>query len=77
VIYACMLSMAFLMALGILGFNRLDSIVQRPVLLIARVVPMELAQGLTSAILLTTIAVLVYAVFFWFVLTAWDRLRSR
>ena len=76
-IWACMLSMGFLIVVGILGSNRVDSIVERPVSFIAGLVPMGQSHGFASAILLTTIAVLVYAVLFWFLLTAWERLRSR
>ena len=69
--------MGFLMAVGILGSDRLDSVVDRPVLFIAGFLPLGQARSLTSAIVLASLAVLIYAAVFWCVLTAWDRLRSR
>jgi len=75
--WACMLSMGILIVVGLLGSDRIDSLVQRPVIFIARLAPVDMGHGLPSAILMATVAVLLYAVLFWFVLTAWDRLRSR
>lgn len=75
--WACMLSMGFLIIVGLLGSDRIDSLVQRPVIFVATLVPVDMGQSLASAILMATVAVFLYAVLFWLVLTAWNRLRSR
>jgi hypothetical protein len=70
--------MLLLMAVGILGSDRLDGLFLRLVILIAeRFLPSGLSQGLASAILSATIAVVLYGVVIWLVLTAWNRSRSR
>ena len=75
--WACMLSMGFLIIVGLLASDRIDSLVQRPVIFISSLVPVDMGQSLASAILMATVAVVLYAVLFWFVLTARNRLRSR
>jgi hypothetical protein len=73
--------MAFLIAMGFLGSDRLGSVLERPVIfiviLIAGLLPVGLSHGLVSAIVTATVAVVFYAVVIWLVLTVWDRLRSR
>jgi len=74
--WACMLSMGILIVVGLLGSDRIDSLVQRPVIFIARLAPVDMVHGLPSAILMATVVVLLYAVLFGFVLSAWNGLRS-
>jgi hypothetical protein len=69
--------MAFLIAMGFLGSDRLGSVLERPVIFIAGLLPVGRSHGLASAIETATVAVVFYAVVIWLVLTVWDRLRSR
>ena len=68
--------MGFLMAVGILGSDGLDSVVDRPVLFIAGFLPLGQSRSLTSAIVLASLAVFIYAAVFWFVLICVGRVRA-